>query len=147
MSWSSGCAPTLESGHRAVYLNSVASNRPVADFDPGSVWETRDMSLQQSIEHKLTASLQPTHLEVINESHRHSVPPGSETHFKVVVVSPAFSGQRLVQRHQSINALLASELAGELHALSMETLTPDEWTARAGTTLQSPPCLGGGKAD
>ena len=105
------------------------------------------MSLQRSIEHKLTASLQPTHLEVINESHRHSVPPGSETHFKVVVVSPAFSGQRLVQRHQSINALLAGELAGELHALSMETLTPDEWAARVGSTLQSPPCLGGSKAD
>ena len=105
------------------------------------------MSLQRSIEHKLTASLQPTHLEVINESHRHSVPPGSETHFKVVVVSPAFSGQRLVQRHQSVNALLAGELAGDLHALSMETLTPDEWAARAGSTLQSPPCLGGSKAD
>jgi BolA protein len=107
--------------------------------------ETMPMSLKQSIEQKLTKDLRPTHLEVINESHRHSVPPGSETHFKVVVVSDAFRGQRLVQRHQSINGLLAGELADGLHALSMETLTPEEWTARGGDTLQSPPCLGGGK--
>jgi BolA protein len=104
------------------------------------------MSLKQSIEHKLSESFQPTHLEVINESHRHSVPPNSETHFKVVIVSDAFRGQRLVQRHQSINGLLADELAGGLHALSMETLTPDEWAARGGDTLKSPPCLGGSKA-
>jgi BolA protein len=104
------------------------------------------MSLKRSIEQKIGERLQPIHLEVINESHRHSVPPNSETHFKVVVVADAFRGQRLVQRHQSINGLLADELAGGLHALSMETLTPEEWTARGGDTLRSPPCLGGGKA-
>lgn len=105
------------------------------------------MSLKQSIERKLGENFQPMHLEVINESHRHSVPPNSETHFKVVIVAEAFRDQRLVQRHQSINGLLAEELTGGLHALSLETLTPEEWTARGGDTLKSPPCLGGGKAD
>ena len=105
------------------------------------------MSRKQSIEQILTEGLRPVHLEVINDRPRHNVPPGSESHFKIVVVSDVFDGQRLVQRHQSINGLLAGELAGDLHALSMETLTPEEWTARGGHTLQSPPCLGGGKAD
>ena len=105
------------------------------------------MSRKQSIEQRLSESLHPMHLEVINESHRHSVPPGSETHFKVVVVSESFSGLRLVQRHRSIHSLLAGELADGLHALSMEALTPEEWRARGGDTLQSPPCLGGSKAD
>ena len=48
---------------------------------------------------KLTASFQPTHLQVANESHMHSVPPGSETHFKVVLASASFAGKRQVQRH------------------------------------------------
>ena len=105
------------------------------------------MRLQESITAKIEAALEPLHLEVINESHRHSVPPGSESHFKVVVVSDRFEGQRLVQRHQAVNAVLAVELASGVHALSMETLTAEEWRKRGGETLASPPCLGGSKAD
>lgn len=104
------------------------------------------MSLQETIETKLNAALSPTHLEVMNESYRHSVPKGSETHFKLVVVSDAFEGLRLVQRHQKVNGLLADELKAGLHALSMETLTSGEWRARGGTVMESPPCLGGSKA-
>jgi BolA protein len=103
--------------------------------------------VQENITAKIEAALEPLYLEVINESHRHSVPPGSESHFKVVVVSGKFEGKRLVQRHQAVNAVLAEELAGEVHALSMETLTVVEWRKRGGQTLESPPCLGGSKAD
>ena len=105
------------------------------------------MNVQASIESKLMAGLAPRHLEVVNESHKHSVPPGSQSHFKVVIVADAFEGKRLVGRHQSVNALLAEELEGPVHALSMETLTAEEWTRRGGKTMQTPDCLGGGKAE
>lgn len=104
------------------------------------------MSRQQTIESRLAAALAPQHLTVANESHRHSVPPNSETHFKLVIVSDRFAGKRLVQRHQQVNGLLREEFAAGLHALSMETLTPEEWQARNGQTLDSPDCLGGSKA-
>lgn len=105
------------------------------------------MTVQHSIETKLRAALAPAHLEVINESFRHAVPPGSETHFKVVVVSEAFCDLPRVARHQRVNAILAGELAAGVHALSLQTHTGAEWAARGGTVLQSPDCLGGGKHD
>lgn len=105
------------------------------------------MTVQQTIEDKLTDGLTPRHLEVINESHKHSVPPGSESHFKVVVVSDAFEGQRLVQRHQAVNQILSAELRDSIHALSLQTHTAAEWQARNGEVFESPVCLGGGKAD
>jgi len=102
------------------------------------------MSVERTIEDKLRAALSPGHLEVINESHMHNVPPGSESHFKVVVVSPAFEGLGRVARHRKINAVLADELKGAVHALSMETHTAPEWDARGATVMESPPCHGGG---
>jgi BolA protein len=104
------------------------------------------MTVQQTIETKLSASFSPLHLEVVNESHMHSVPPGSESHFKVTVVSEAFAGRRLIERHREVNETLAAELSGPVHALALHTLTPEEWFARGGTVPNSPPCLGGSKA-
>ncbi len=66
-------------------------------------------------------------LEVINESHMHRVEPGSESHFKVVIVSEQFAGQRLLARHRQVNAVLADELAGAIHALALHTYTTSEW--------------------
>ncbi|MEJ2059699.1 MAG: BolA/IbaG family iron-sulfur metabolism protein [Gammaproteobacteria bacterium] len=103
------------------------------------------MNTQQQIEQKLSSGLAPEVLEVTNESHMHNVPPGSESHFKVVVVSGEFEGKRLVQRHRMVNALLAEELAGGVHALALHTMTPDEYFDKAGRAPDSPPCLGGGK--
>ncbi|AQT59263.1 BolA family transcriptional regulator [Cellvibrio sp. PSBB023] len=94
----------------------------------------------------LTAEFQPVHLEVINESHMHSVPPGSETHFKVVLAAPAFAGKRQVQRHQAIYACLANELQNGVHALALHTFSPEEWLANAAVPA-SPQCLGGSKHD
>ncbi len=105
------------------------------------------MTVQQTIESKITADLQPSHLEVVNESHMHSVPPGSESHFKLVVVSERFAGKTRVARHQLVNGILADELGRQIHALSMQTHTAEEWRDRAGHVLESPACLGGGKAD
>lgn len=105
------------------------------------------MSVADIITSKVTAAVQPSYLDVMNESHMHNVPPGSESHFKLVIVSDAFDGKRLVGRHQMINAALKDELQGPVHALSMETLTPGEWEERGGSTLTSPDCRGGAKND
>jgi BolA protein len=104
------------------------------------------MQIQQQIERKLREAFAPLHLEVENESHMHNVPPGSESHFRVVLVSDAFADRPLVQRHRAVNAALAAELEGAVHALALHTMTPDEWFAKGGQAPASPPCLGGGKA-
>ena len=105
------------------------------------------MTMQRTIEEKITASLAPVHLQVVNEGYKHNVPAGSESHFKVVIVCGGFEGKSLLQRHQAVNAILREELKRGIHALSMETLTAGEWQDRNGRTAATPPCLGGGKAD
>lgn len=75
----------------------------------------------------------------------HNVPPGSESHFKVTVVSSEFNEKMLVARHRMVNKLLTDELAGSLHALSLHTLTPEEWQEKNGEIRKSPPCMGGSK--
>ena len=102
------------------------------------------MTMQETIERKIESGFAPAHLEVINESHMHNVPPGSESHFKLVIVSDRFSGEARVKRHQAVNQTLAEELGGGIHALSMPTLTPDEWRQRDGQVPTSPECRGGG---
>lgn len=105
------------------------------------------MVVHQEIERRLQQHYLPGHLEVANESHMHSVPPDSETHFRVVIVSDAFDGQRKVARHQQVYALLADQLEGPVHALALHTYTPGEWQERQAEAPRSPDCLGGSKAD
>ena len=104
------------------------------------------MTIQTDIEHKIQNALHPVFLEVINESHMHNVPPGSESHFKVIVVSDVFESKNRVARHQTMKALLAAELAGPVHALSMQTQTKNEWEDSGHTKIASPACHGGTKA-
>ena len=103
------------------------------------------MTIQTDIEHKIQDALRPVFLEVVNESHMHNVPSGSESHFKVTVVSTEFDGKILLARHRILNQLLKDELAGSVHALSLHTLTPAEWQEKNGEIIKSPPCLGGSK--
>lgn len=105
------------------------------------------MSVHKNIEIKLAESLQPSHLEVMNESDRHSVAPGSESHFKVVVVSGQFEGVGQVERHRAVHQCLKNEFAQGLHALSLQTFTPREWEKRNQKVEESPPCLGGDKGE
>jgi stress-induced morphogen len=102
--------------------------------------------VKHRIEAQLQAEFQPIYLEVLNESHMHAVPPGSESHFKVVIASPSFDGRRQVQRHQAIYACLAEELRRGVHALALHTFSPEEWQAK-GEVPASPQCLGGSKHD
>lgn len=99
--------------------------------------------VKDRIEEKLARAFDPAHLEVVNESGNHNVPDGSETHFKVVIVSEAFEGQRLINRHRRVNETLARELAGGVHALAIHTYTAADWQKRFGNAPMSPPCLGG----
>ncbi len=88
------------------------------------------MQVRAAIERKLTQALTPQHLDVIDDSGQHvghaGHKPGGETHFRIRVVSAAFAGKSRVERHRIVNALLAEELAGPVHALQLATLTPDE---------------------
>jgi BolA protein len=104
------------------------------------------MTIQGAIEAKLSDNLAPQYCEVINESHMHNVPPNSETHFKVVLVSAVFEGLRSVARHQKIYRLLSEELAGPVHALSLHTYSDEEWQQRAAPAPTSPDCMGQNKA-
>ena len=70
------------------------------------------------------------------------MPAGSETHFKVVVVSGAFAGKPRVAQHRMVFKAVDEELRGGVHALAVHTYTQDAW-ARAGAAPASPKCLGG----
>ncbi|XP_060112553.1 bolA-like protein 1 [Heteronotia binoei] len=99
-----------------------------------------------AIRAKLQEALKPVHLEVIDDSHMHAVPRGAETHFRVVVASPHFEGLSLIHRHRLVNDILQEELAGPVHALSIQARTPQQWQKNPAVG-QSPPCLGGSKHD
>ena len=103
-------------------------------------------AVERSMHAKLLKAFAPTHLAVANESSAHNVPRGSETHFKVVVVSPSFQGVTMLERHRSVNSALADELAGPVHALSIVAKTPEQWAKSGGAqrVQPSPPCMGGG---
>ncbi|WED22450.1 BolA/IbaG family iron-sulfur metabolism protein [Vibrio sp. JC009] len=102
--------------------------------------------LQEVIETKLHQALNPSYLQVINESYLHNVPPGSESHFKVVVVSDSFEGLRPIARHRKVNEALAEELKEHIHALSIHTYTIFEWKEERGEVApDSVKCKGGDK--
>ena len=100
------------------------------------------MNMQQTIVSKLEKALSPEHLEVIDESHMHNVPEGSESHFKVVIVSNDFKDKMLLARHRMVNKALEDELKGSVHALALHTMTMEEWFDK-GKAADSPPCEGG----
>lgn len=100
-------------------------------------------TLASLITARLQTEFSPEHLEVINESSNHNVPEGSETHFKVVVVTPRFEGKSLVQRHRRVQDSLRELFTRGLHALSIVPLTPKEWKARQEQIPVSPDCRGG----
>ena len=96
------------------------------------------MSLEQQLIECLQ-QLSPSHLDVVNESSGHGgYFPGKESHFKVIVVSEAFQGLRLVQRHQKIYAAAGDLLSpGKIHALAIHAFLPEEWQ---GQDTSSPNC-------
>ena len=91
------------------------------------------------IREKLTSALSPARLEIEDDSWRHAghhheggmdARPGGESHFNLTVVSGAFEGLNRVARQRAVNAALAAELAGPVHALSIKAMTPAEAETR-----------------
>lgn len=108
------------------------------------------------LQEQFARALEPLiHCEIVNESFMHKVPKGSETHFKVIVVSEKFAGLSPIQRHRLVYASVQDEFqnaGGTVHALSINAKTPAEWQAILGdqdalsqAQQRSPPCLGGDK--
>ncbi len=84
----------------------------------------------RQMEEALRAALSPEHLEIIDESARHAghagANPAGESHFHVIVVSQAFAGQPLVQRHRMVNEALGDLLRERVHALRVTARAPGE---------------------
>jgi BolA protein len=100
------------------------------------------MTLRERI-HTALLGLEPGHLEVQDESHRHA--RGQETHYKATIVSDRFAGLPLLRRHQAVHAILG-DLMAQFHALALHTYTPAEWQERRAAP-QSPACRGGSTHD
>ena len=114
--------------------------------------EGKEMTTEAAIYTNLQApssGLTPIeHLEVLNESHTHNVLANSETHFKVIIVSPAFeeAGKKTpIQRHRLVHKLLHDQLmdnGGTIHALSIMAKTPSQWQASGQLVPPSPQVQG-----
>ena len=94
------------------------------------------MGMQERLHEKLTAAFAPTHLDIIDDSHKHAghvgVPEEGETHFRVLIVSDAFQGKSRVERQRMVYDLLAIEFQEGVHALSLVTRTVEEERVRQG---------------
>jgi len=87
------------------------------------------VSTAARIQSLLQQRLLPAHLEVHDDSAAHAghASAGGKGHFRVRIVSTCFAGLRPLQRHRLVNQVLSPLFATELHAVAMETLTPDEF--------------------
>ena len=99
------------------------------------------MKTQTLLEDKLKIEFEPLVLNVINESPQHQVPEGSESHFRVIIVSEKFEGLPTIKRHQMVYSAVSKELRESIHAFSQQTFTPLEWEAKGGSLTSSPPCV------
>jgi BolA protein len=88
------------------------------------------MRTEDVITKKLTDAFAPQSLKVVDESQQHAGHaghrPGGETHYRIYIVAQAFAGKSRVDRHRMINATLADELKGGVHALAIHAAAPDE---------------------
>ena len=87
-------------------------------------------AISETIQLKLTDAFQPSRLEIEDDSARHQghagSRPGGESHFNVLIEAQAFAGAPKVARQRMVYKALAEELAGPVHALSVQALAPGE---------------------
>lgn len=103
------------------------------------------MSAAQTIRIMLMSRFKNAEIEISNESSHHAVVPGTESHFRVVIVSEEFNGIPLLERHRLIYEALSVPLKNGVHALALHTYTPGEWRRRNDNSPTSPACRGGSK--
>ena len=108
--------------HRYHLLELPSAEHAAPDRTPSR------MTMKDTITRKLTEAFAPNLLDIRDESHLHEGHaghrPGGETHFRVHIVSTAFAGKSRIERHRMVNALLADELAGQVHALAIKADVP-----------------------
>jgi BolA protein len=89
-----------------------------------------EVTMETTIRRKLMVALEPTRLDVVNESHLHaghrSSPGTGESHFSVLIVSPHFAGKSRLTRHRLVNEVLGDELKGRIHAMAIRAYAPGE---------------------
>ncbi|CAL5221620.1 g3842 [Coccomyxa viridis] len=133
---------TEEALNESVPEESVVESAPLETSASGSsrlngamaAAEADGKPVRASMQRKLTEALQPQQLTVVDESDQHAGHAGSrmlgntsgETHFRISIVSQAFDGLNTVKRHRMVYAVLKDELAGPVHALSLDTKTEPE---------------------
>ena len=92
------------------------------------------MDRRTRIENRLRERFDAEHVDVLDESHLHAGHAGAASgggHFRAVIVSARFDGLSRVSRQRLVYEALDEEMGGEIHALSMQTLTPGEWRSRS----------------
>ncbi|ORZ37858.1 bola-like protein-domain-containing protein [Catenaria anguillulae PL171] len=100
---------------------------------PSLAMSTTAGPITTAIRDKISAACAPTHLEILDDSSKHAGHAAMkglnavETHFRVTIVSEAFKGKTLIQRHRMIYDMLGDELRAGLHALQLKTKTPEEY--------------------
>lgn len=104
------------------------------------------MKVQTQIDQRIKNEVDVHYMTLDNESHMHNVPEGSESHFKLVLVTDAFEAKRLVQRHQLVYGILKEEMT-KIHALAMHLYSIQEWDERNALAPSSPKCHGGEKGE
>jgi BolA protein len=98
------------------------------------------VSRRARIEARLREALAAEHVQVVDESALHAGHAGARAgagHFRAVVVSERFEGVRPLERQRLVYAALADEMGREIHALSMQALTPAEWRASASARVET----------
>jgi BolA protein len=87
------------------------------------------MSVAETMRRKLTEALQPTHLVITDDSHRHAGHAGAradgESHFTVEITSAMFAGKSRVERQRMVYGILAAELKERVHALALKLSAPE----------------------
>ena len=96
-------------------------------------------SIESTINKIINESYNPLYIELVNESFMHNVPRGSESHFKLVVVSNIFKNMTLIQRHKHIYSSLKTTM-NNIHALSINAFDIDEFKLNP-TKSESPDCI------
>lgn len=90
------------------------------------------MTTIELIEQRLRERLAPTHLELLDDSAKHAGHRGATSaggHYRLIIVSEEFEGRSLIERHRLVNEAVRDLFGPKIHALSMRTLTPDQWEA------------------
>ncbi|MCB9554544.1 MAG: BolA/IbaG family iron-sulfur metabolism protein [Deltaproteobacteria bacterium] len=106
------------------------------------------MDVKALITERLTEAFAPLRLAVLDETDRHNVPAGSQSHWNVTIISDAFADTSLIDRHRAVHKAVGADLLGRIHALTMKTMTASEWQTAGGELKNPAPlCRGGSTVD